>query len=234
MTIEKLILTGGSGTLGTELIRISSDYDVEFISPGSVECDITSESSIDLLFLKHPECRTVIHCAAETDVKSIECNPSRACKVNISGTLNLVDMCRKYDKKIVFISTEHVFDGDKGLYTTSDKINPLSHYAKTKAAGELIVSMYEQSLIIRTSFFGYSFPYERAFVDQWSSKDYVDIVGPKIMKCIRSGNTGIVHTGSQRRTIYDIAILRKPSVGKMYLKDAKFSPIPVDTSLSFI
>ena len=102
--------------------------------------------------------------------------------MNVLGTLNVLKSCKDLGKKLVFISTDYVFDGEKGNYTIDDPINPLSKYAKTKAAAELLVRTYENSLVIRTSFFGYDFPYEAAFVDQWSSKDYVDIIAPKVME----------------------------------------------------
>ena len=134
------------------------------------------------------------------------------------------------NKKIIFISTDHVFDGTKGNYLTCDSLNPLSKYAKTKTAAELLVRTYDNSMIIRTSFFGYEFPYESAFIDQWSSKDYVDIIAPKIIKLIKSNKVGIFHVGEKRKTIFEIAKRRSPNVGKISRSDIFFKT-PKDTSL---
>jgi len=204
MVLKKIFLTGGSGTLGTELIKISKAYNVDFIAPASKYCDITNPYQIHD-HIKASNCDVVVHSAAITDVKATENDPSLAWEVNVLGTINILKSCKDLGKKLVFISTDYVFDGEKGNYTIDDPINPLSNYAKTKAAAELLVRTYENILVIRTSFFGYDFPYEAAFVDQWSSKDYVDIIAPKVMKEIISEMTGIVHVGNGRRTIYDIA-----------------------------
>lgn len=229
MVLRKIFLTGGSGTLGTELIKISKAHDVEFIAPASKYCDITNPYQIHN-HIKDSGCDTIVHSAAITDVKATENDPSRAWEVNVLGTLNVLKSCKDLGKKLVFISTDYVFDGEKGSYTIDDPINPLSKYAKTKAAAELLVRTYENSLVIRTSFFGYEFPYEAAFVDQWSSKDYVDIIAPKVLEEILSDKKGIVHVGNGRRTIYDIASDRSDNVKKIYRKEVGIF-IPKDISI---
>ncbi len=230
VVLRKIFLTGGSGTLGSELIKISKAHEVEFIAPASNYCDITNPYQIHNYIKASSDCDTVVHSAAITDVKATENDPSLAWDVNVLGTLNVLKSCKDLGKKLVFISTDYVFDGEKGNYTIDDPINPLSKYAKTKAAAELLVRTYENSLVIRTSFFGYDFPYEAAFVDQWSSKDYVDIIAPKVLEEIFNNKRGIVHVGSERRTIYDIASDRNESVKKISRKDIDFL-VPKDTSI---
>ena len=83
--------------------------------------------------------------------------------------------------------------------------------------------------MIRTSFFGYEFPYEKAFIDQWSSKDYVDIIAPMVLKEIINNNKGITHIGSDRKTLYEIAKTRNPNVVPMSHRESGFA-IPKDTS----
>lgn len=229
MVLKKIFLTGGSGTLGSELIKISKAHDVDFIAPASKYCDITNPYQIHN-HIKDSGCDTVVHSAAITDVKNTENDPSLAWDVNVFGTINVLKSCKDLGKKLVFISTDYVFDGEKGNYTINDPINPLSKYAKTKAAAELLVRTYENSLVIRTSFFGYEFPYEAAFVDQWSSKDYVDIIAPKVLREILSDKRGVVHVGNERRSIYNIATDRNESVKKINRNDVG-SFIPRDTSL---
>lgn len=226
---KKIFLTGGSGTLGAELIRISNNFEVSFVAPTSNACDIRSYSQVEK-HIASSECDIILHSAALTDVKNIEECSIAACETNVVGTFNLIKACEKYNKKLVFVSTDHVFDGEKGNYKTTDAINPLTKYAKTKAAAELITRTYENSLIIRTSFFGHVFPYPAAFVDQWSSKDYVDLIAPKILKVSLSDRTGIVHVGSKRRSLYEIARERKNNIQKSSRASIKFIS-PIDTSL---
>ena len=229
--LRKIFLTGGSGTLGSELIKISKAHEVEFVAPASKYCDITNPYQIHNHIKASGDCDMIVHAAAITDVKATENDPSRAWEVNVLGTLNVLRSCKDLGKKLVFISTDYVFDGDKGDYTIDDPINPLSKYAKTKAAAELLVRTYDNSLIIRTSFFGYEFPYEAAFVDQWSSKDYVDIIAPKVLDEVLSGKRGIVHAGCRRRSIYDIAKDRSENIAQTTRSTLNIV-VPKDTSFA--
>ena len=130
---------------------------------------------------------------------------------------------------MIFISTDYVFDGEKGNYSINDPINPLSKYAKTKAAAELAVRTYDNSLVIRTSFYGYQFPYEKAFVDQWTSKNYVDMIAPKVLDIIKSDKTGIAHIGFPRKSVYEIALERRKNVEPIFRSSIHFE-VPCDTS----
>jgi dTDP-4-dehydrorhamnose reductase len=226
--VLRALLTGGSGTLGTELIKLSDDS-LQFYSPTSSECNILNEEQIQKYF-REVDFTTVVHCAALTNVTGIEKYPLEAVQTNIVGTINILRECVKHNKKLIFISTDYVFDGEKGNYSIDDPINPLSKYAMTKAAAELAVRTYDNSLVIRTSFYGYEFPYEKAFVDQWTSKDYIDVIAPKILDTIKSDKIGIVHVGSPRRSVYEIALKRNKNIEQMSTKDVLFK-IPRDTSL---
>ncbi len=130
---------------------------------------------------------------------------------------------------MIYLSTDYVFDGDNGPYKTSDAINPINTYAITKASGELLVKTYENSLIIRTSFCEKQFPYEKAFEDQYTSRDYVDIIAPKILNCSLSDKKGIVHIGTERKTVLDLARKRRPNVGTIKRSQVNFN-VPRDTS----
>jgi dTDP-4-dehydrorhamnose reductase len=229
VVLENIFLTGGSGTLGSELIKQSKRFGINFIAPSSKECDITNPISV-LENLRQFSGNIVVHAAALTDVKGIQVSPIQAIGVNVLGTVNVIKSCQQLGKKLVFVSTDYVFDGNKGNYAVDDPINPISKYAKTKAAAELLVRMIEKSLVIRTSFFGYSFPYDKAATDQWSSKDYVDVIAPLILDVLKKDKTGIVHVGTERATTYEKAKRRKPDVEKATLQEIGFG-IPRDISL---
>ena len=225
----KVLLTGSSGRLGTEIRKIYKNYNIKLVCPSSTEMDITNCENVEKVI---SSCKPdlIIHSAAYTDVKRAESEISKAIDVNVIGTSNIVKISKLHDIKLVFISTDYVFDGEKGNYKTTDKINPISKYAKSKAAAELVASLYEKCMIIRTSFFGKVFPYEKAFVDQWTSKDYVDVMAPKILKLALSEKVGIYHCASTKRTIFEIAKQRNPQVKKISRKQLDF-PTLKDTSL---
>ena len=220
----KILLTGGSGLLGTELTSLNE----AIIAPKHNDLEVLDYFSCDRAIIKHkPD--IVIHAAALTSPPRCEELPHSARSVNIIGTVNLVNICQDNNIRLVYISTDYVFAGDEGLYQEGDPINPINLYAKTKAAGELAVRTYDNSLVIRTSFCENEFPYEKAFVDQFTSRDYVDVIAPMILKQAESDLTGIVHVGTERKSVFELAVKRRPEVGELSIRDVSFDP-PRDTS----
>lgn len=230
--METILITGASGLLGSNLKKLINTNNYKILTPSSSVLNIKNYNSVSDYFSNN-NINICIHCAAFKDVMDIESNlvsTIRAIDTNVIGTANVLYSCMQKNIKLVFISTDHVFDGEKGNYETNDALNPLSKYAKTKAAAELIVRTYQNSLIIRTSFFDTFFPYDKAFIDQWSTKDYIDIMAPMILKECLSNKKGIVHVASSKKTLYDLAVERKKDVSKISVKDVTFK-VPIDTSL---
>ena len=225
----KCLITGGNGLLGSNLIPL---FDIEVLAPSSKELDITNIGLVNEFFELHSDVDLVVHCAAYTDVKRAEQDFMKCNEVNVMGTYNILRQCAKRNIKMIHISTDAVFDGVDGSYSPTDKLNPVSKYAKSKTAAELMVRTYDNSLILRTSFFGKQFPYEKAFTDQWTTKDYIDIMAPKIYSEIKLNKCGVSHVLSLRRTLYELAKIRKPDVLPSKSKDQNYGfDLPTDLSL---
>lgn len=231
MVVDNILITGATGLLGKELVKILKDKfnNINLHYPTSKKLNILNLNQLQSYFANN-KIDLVIHCAAYTDTKRAEIDLINCMNVNIVGTCNVVSCCAENNIKLVYISTDHVFDGEKGDYINSDYVNPISKYAKSKTAGEFAVKMYDNSLIIRTSFFGDTFPHEIAFCDQWTTKDYIDVMAPKILDVCLSNIFGVFHCASQKRTLYDLAIQRKPKVKKAYRHDYNREYVK-DTSL---
>ena len=229
----KVLLTGGSGLLGGFLKKELDTLGIDYVSPSSSECNITDLQSVqDYFIFNSPD--IVIHCAAIAKYKEVELDIRKAISTNIIGTCNIVNESIVHGARMIYISSDHVFDGKNGPYNTSDKINPLTRYAKSKAAGELAVRVYDKSLVVRTSFCGTEFPFDTAYTDKWTSQDYIDKLAPKILKKCLSEETGICHVGHPRRSFYDLAKERNKNINKGSVSEiiAKSTvPILIDTSL---
>lgn len=159
----RILITGASGMLGTDLVEaLSKEHEVVGLDiKGSrftvhglrfIVCDITDkEEIIKAICDARPE--VVIHTAAYTDVDGCEKNPDLAYSINSSGTQNVALACQKCKAVMAYISTDFVFDGEKREpYLENDKPNPLSIYGKSKLEGEKYVSsLLDHYLIIRTS-----------------------------------------------------------------------------------
>jgi dTDP-4-dehydrorhamnose reductase len=224
---EKVLIIGGSGNLGTELVNINPNFQ----APNSSELDISDINSLED-YLKSNNVDIIINCAAITDTASCETDIKRSLNVNTLGPANLVILQDKYNFKIVHISTDYVFDGEKGNYKVDDPINPISNYSKSKAAAELIVRMSKNSLVIRTSFFPKIFPHKKAFVDQYTTKDFVDIIAPMVYEASISGKIGVIHIGTEKDTVFNKVKKRSPEIEELSRKDIKSVFIPNDVSLS--
>jgi dTDP-4-dehydrorhamnose reductase len=222
----QILLTGGSGLLGTELRRLEP----HLLAPTREQLDITDAASVKKYVASHsPD--LILHAAAMTNNREVEANPEMAQKVNVEGTANLVRACDGTRIRFIYVSTDYVYKGDRGNYSESDEVEPFNLYAKTKLAGEIEVRRVPNHLIIRTSFGASKFDYPEAFIDKWSSKEYVDVIAPKILEAARSPLTGVVNLGGKRRSLYEYAVERNPDVNKIQLRDSHHNS-PVDTSLN--
>lgn len=204
-----ILLTGVNGTLGGFLYEyLKQQININVIINTRSICDLSNMDHINEIY---HDCTPdiVVHCAAYTDVQKSNVNTQQVFNDNILSSINLIRFAMVKQSKFVFISTDFVFDGTKGFYKNDDYINPQSIYAKSKASIELALACYPRSLIIRTSFFGNTFPFDKACVDRYTSKDYIDIIGPLIASQILGDTTGIVHVGTERKSFYELATRRK-------------------------
>ena len=136
----KILITGGRGRLGQDLKTIFESKNVEVISADLDDFDICDQKAV-LNFMKNTNPDAVIHCAAYTNVDGCEDNIETAFKVNGNGTRNIALSCGKFNKKMVYISTDYIFDGTKSSpYYEYDTPNPLSVYGMSKFYGEKYVS----------------------------------------------------------------------------------------------
>ncbi len=222
----QILLTGGSGLLGTEILKLDPDL----LAPSHRELDITDAAAVAAYVAAHkPD--IILHAAAITNNREVEAHPVTAEKVNVDGTVNLVQACDGTRIRFVYLSTDYVYKGDRGNYSETDPVDPFNMYASTKLAGEKIVRRIPNHLIIRASFGASEFAYPDAFSDKWSSKEYVDEIAPGILKAVRSPLTGILNMGGERRSMYEYAFERNPAVNKIERRDSAHKS-PVDTSLN--
>ena len=227
MNFFTVLFTGGTGLLGRHMKPLIP----EALFPARAEFDITDPSKM-AAYLDGKTVSTILHAAAFTSPPKINENPKLALEVNIVGTANLVRVCMERNIKLLYVSTDYVFKGDGRMYKEDDPVLPANKYAWSKLAGECAVRMYDNSLIIRTSFGDTVFPYEKAFVDQWTSRLRVDVLANKLVKLLESDLTGTIHVGGKRQTVMDYAKSVSPdkAIGDLSLKNVTFVA-PKDTSL---
>ncbi len=159
----RILIIGASGFIGNYLLRRlrhNSDYEVtntynsrapQDIDQSWYRLEITDYQRLDQVFLQtRPD--VVVLLAAIADVGTAERAPERANEVNVDGAAQVARLCTQHHARLVFLSSEYVFSGDRGNYQEDDAPKPNTHYGRTKWQAELAVAREaSQWTIVRTS-----------------------------------------------------------------------------------
>jgi dTDP-4-dehydrorhamnose reductase len=240
----RVLVTGGDGRLGrelqSELPRLGGGGGggggggVEAFYPTKTEVDITHPGTI-LAALERYQPDIVLHAAAFTDVKGAESQKELCWRVNVEGTRNVVRaLLAASPAKLVHISTDYVFWGDRGGYAEEDPVGPVrNYYALSKLASEEVARVHPNALVIRTSFRPREWPYPVAFTDVYTGQDYVDIIAPEVALAAYNAQKiphDIVHIVTERKSVYELARRRSPGVRPSTRREAGVD-LPEDVSL---
>jgi dTDP-4-dehydrorhamnose reductase len=218
--VMRFTVFGSSGLLGQELVReLRSEH---LTALASADADLRDASRIQgVVRGSRPD--WIILAAAYTDVDGCESNRDQAFAVNCEGALNVAHAARDNGSRLMFLSTDYVFDGTKTTpYLASDARNPINVYGESKArAEERLVEILPEACIVRTSWLfgrgGNSFPAtimklaatrrEISVVnDQRGSPTLTSDLASAIVQLCRAGARGIVHaTNSGNCTWYEVA-----------------------------
>lgn len=250
----KVLITGASGLLGTALVdHLADDFEVVGVSrkPGFcpkhvswVLADLLDLSETSKL-LQRIQPQAVIHCAALVNVDLCEKDGYVADQLHRRTTEVIVKTLAKWNGRLIYISTDSVFNGRKDdPYTEKDLPDPPNAYARTKLGGELAALSYSESVVLRTNIFGWSRAEKLSFAE-WVLKGLVlgipltmftDVVYTpihvshlaniilQVLQC--TSIKGVYHaTGSQVLTKYDFAM----TMASLFnLENDHIKPISVD------
>jgi len=151
----RVLVTGACGMLGrlvVEALGAAHHVIPTDVIEGCEILDVADTNSVfDTVNRTRPD--LVIHCGAMTDVDGCERDPDAAFKINAVGTWNLACACASVDCAIAYISTDYVFNGEKGSpYTEFDPVDPISAYGASKLGGEMAVrELCRKYYVVRTS-----------------------------------------------------------------------------------
>jgi dTDP-4-dehydrorhamnose reductase len=246
----KVLVVGGGGQLGTKIIKLAKDRFEVYATyltrrplidePRAYQVDKRDRDSIMALFRKvRPD--VTIDTGAMHNVDYCETHKDEARAVNVDGTLNVARAAADNSAKIIFVSTDYVFDGDRGSYAESDEANPVNYYGATKLEAEKrVAEICEDHAIARPSVI-YSYvsseqgesssgkPLNFAMwliqklarkepvkivADQYSSPTLADNLAGALLKLSESTQTGVFHAaGATRISRYEFALKLADSLG---------------------
>lgn len=263
----RVLVTGGTGLLGYWVARVFMERGFKVYSTYHEKAPPDLEVVWVRLDLEDPESIArvvegvkpgiVVHTAAYTDVDGCEVNRERAYRVNYLATAALAK-ASKGAELFIYISTDYVFDGSRGMYREGDVPAPLNYYGLSKLLGEVAVAAtLSNSAIVRVSgLYGYSpagrrnfgvIAFEKlsrgepveAFIDQRLSPTYVKFLAEKLVKLVDARVTGVIHIAGEGLSRYEFATILAEVLGvsrdlvkPKRLAEAKLvAPRPRDSSL---
>lgn len=148
----KVLVTGVNGQLGYDVVKRLNELGIEAIGADRNDFDISDKNQTQEYILKSkPD--VIVHCAAYTSVDKAEDEREKCYTINVEGTKNIAEACKQIDAKMVYISTDYVFDG-QGIEPQSESkaTNPTNFYGYSKEQGEQVVrDIVGKYFIIRTS-----------------------------------------------------------------------------------
>jgi dTDP-4-dehydrorhamnose reductase len=264
----KLLITGTSGLYGSKLAEHALSkqhqvYSVHSQHPATcgipIQLDITDKEKVQAEFQRlQPE--VVVHAATMTDVDKCELNKELAWKINVDGTRNVAEAAKASNAFLLYISTDYVFDGEKGYYRETDQPSPISYYAYTKLkAEEYVKDHMSESCIARPSAIYGANPaagkinfalwllnklknkeQAKVIVDQWNSPTLNTSLADMTLEVAERKLTGIYNlSGASPISRYDFALSLAKTFGldeslliPTALKDFSFpAKRPKDSSL---
>lgn len=209
----KVLVTGANGQLGYDVVKALQKRNIECYGATRKDFDIVDfEATENFIMGYMPD--VIIHCAAYTAVDKAEDEHGLCHLVNVSATENIAEICKKINAKMLYISTDYVFDGTKnGFYEVDDKPNPINVYGKTKLLGEQVVQrILEKYYIVRISWafgeHGNNFVKTMLYLgkerkeinvvaDQYGSPTYTTDLAALLIEMIQTDKYGVYHATNE-------------------------------------
>jgi len=241
----KVLVTGASGLVGGQLFAASSEYAETYGTylgqkkEKLIKLDITDAETVFSAIMKlRPD--VIIHTAALTNVDYCETDRKMAWKVNVEGTKNIANVAKAVGAKLVYISTDYVFDGKYGPYSEDDAPSPINYYGTTKLEAEKITAAIDKWIIVRSTWIYDISSDPKNFVrrlidilsqnremkvpkDQIANPTLARYLASSIVELIRKDFNGTINiAGSTRLSKYDFA---KKAAERFHLDASLIVPV---------
>jgi dTDP-4-dehydrorhamnose reductase len=151
--MNRILLLGGSGILGAEVLRQLQQENIDYVAPTSSDLDVRKRENLES-YISDLKPNWIINCSAWTNVDGAEDSFEAALELNAVAVKNIGDLAKEFGCRVVHISTDYVFDGESSQpYGEDAPVNPVNRYGHSKLQGEiaLLEVFPESAYVIRTS-----------------------------------------------------------------------------------
>jgi dTDP-4-dehydrorhamnose reductase len=228
LPVMRIVVTGANGQLGSYLLKrlVSTGSHTVFPWSGSERgpycglelrpVDLTDQAATRSA-LRDANPDVIVHAAAKSSAEAVRRSPEAAWTVNVDATARLAEWCRDHDRRLVFTSTDMVFDGTRSWYREADAPAPILAYGRTKAAAEASVINVARGVVVRISLlFGQSLSGRSSFFDRVMARlkagepqaffndefrtplDYAT-AAHALIRIAETDRPGIIHLGGRER-----------------------------------
>lgn len=182
--MKKILVTGSNGQLGSCIkIKSKEQKTLDFVFLDSKGLNVTNSKQIDEVFSNN-NFDYCINCAAYTAVDQAEEDTNEAYNINVLGSKNLAEACKKFKVILIHISTDFVFEGKAEVpYLETDVTNPINIYGQTKLLGEKVIqSTLSEYYIIRTSWLYSEFKnnFVKTMLNLASKRDVLNVISDQL------------------------------------------------------
>jgi len=233
---NNILLLGSTGTLGVAIKK--SRLFKKLKKPSSKKLDIVNQKSVERYLYKN-NISIVLHCAALARVKECERNKKKAFNINVNGTSNIVKSIINIKKKtkktikLVFISSDAVYESILGNHKETDKLKPYNTYGKTKVNAEKHVIKLKDYIIVRTRFFNKrKILFNYSATNIYTSSIEVNLLVKYIYKLIKKNFKGIINIGGKSQSVYNFAKKYNAKIKKISAKKVLGKKAPINVSMN--
>lgn len=205
-----MLITGVSGLLGNnlacyfrnkyEVLGLHNTHRVIIKGIYTERCNILDNGSIRAIISDFTP-SIIIHCASLTNIDQCETDKHLTQKINVLSTKAIVESITDRNVKLIYISTDAVYDGIKGNFSETDNINPQNYYGASKYEGEIETLKNKDALILRTNIFGWNIQ-DKMSIGEWILDE---LRAKRKINCFKDAFFSSIYTIELSRVI-DIAI----------------------------
>jgi dTDP-4-dehydrorhamnose reductase len=251
--VAKLLITGGSGLLGSNLIQLSREkheviavyhrHAIQHPEVKALSADLSTQGTAERL-IKEIRPDWIIHGAAATNVDRCEREPEVAFRHNRDMARWVAHAGAEVGARLIHISTDAVFPGDRAGYSEEDETSPINVYGRSKGEGEeAVLEVHPDAIVARTNFYGWNAQEKlslaewfldqlregkpcRGFKDVFVKPLLVNDLASLLLSMLRKGLSGIYHVlGSECISKYELGI----RIGRVFgLSASSIEPVSVD------